>query len=213
MKTSKIKKVFILKAVPFSLICLISYLVFGCASSTEMRVSEFKFIYSGQDFILRSAYCPNNPKSCNQIIGSNFVAADLNQDRIIDEVINGEISISKAQTIYDYCLENLEKQGKVNQIDLGNSTYTFIENNITYEIKSFSSIKNIHFNQFSIKEKFHLTSFKIAVFVDNNADGKLDETLKGEISVSEAQAKYEMLIKKGLASHKLSKNNGFILSK
>ncbi|MBK8944650.1 MAG: hypothetical protein IPM32_05180 [Ignavibacteriae bacterium] len=213
MKTSKNKKEFLSKVVPFFLICLISYLIIGCASSSEMRVSEFKFNYSGQNYVLRSAYCPNNPKSCNQIIGSNFIAADLNQDRIIDEVINGEISISTAQNIYDYCLDALEKQGKVNQIDLGNTTFSFIENNTIYEIKSFSSIKSAHFNQFSIKEKFKIIEYKISVFVDNNADGNLDETLKGNITISEAQEKYKTIIEKGLKMNKLSKINGFILSK
>ena len=213
MKTLKINQLFHSNSFAISLFCFISFLISACASSSEMRVSEFKFNFEGENFLLRSAYCPSNPKSCNQIIGSNFIASDLNQDRIIDEVINGDLPISKAQSIYDYCLEALEKQGKVNQIDLGNSTFSYIENNITYEIKSFSSVKSNHFNQFSIKEKFRIVDYKISVFVDNNADGILDETLKGNFSISEAQKKYAMIIEKGLDSHKISKSNGFILSR
>ena len=79
-------------------------------------------------------YCPDNPQSCNHLIGNDFVAVDLNQDRIIDEIIRGDISKYEAQIIYDYSLELLEKENKLNQVrDKSNeSKYILTKLNFTF---------------------------------------------------------------------------------
>jgi hypothetical protein len=175
-----------------------------------MRVSEFKFTFEGQDYLLRSAYCPSNPKSCNQLICKSFVANDLNQDRIIDEVINSDIPISKVQKVYDYCLDALEKQGKINQIDYGNNIFTFTQDNYTFEIKTFTLATTNPFNQFTIRQHKGFYNSMVTVFVDKNADGTLDETLKGDFNISDAQKKYSNAIERGLQLNKLKKENDFI---
>ena len=187
-------------------------ILISCSSTSGMKVAEFKFTYQGQGYLLRSAYCPNNPKSCNQIICKDFVATDLNQDRIIDEVINGDMPISKVQEIYDYCLNELEKQGRINQIDLGNNIFTYTEENkFILDIKSFIIDSTNQFNQFTIKEKFGVTGLKITVFLDKDADGILDETLKGDVSINAGQKKYLEAIDKGLKRGKLKKVKNAIL--
>lgn len=213
MKTLKKQIVNQSRSISAIILSILSFTIFNCSSTADLRVSEFKFNYNGENYLLRSAYCPKNPRSCNQIIGPNFIASDMNQDRIIDEVINGNIEISKAQAIYDYCLDVLAKQGKVNEIDMGNKTFSFNEGNRSYEIKSFSSVKGNNFNQFSIKDNFHSGIGEISVFIDDNSDGTLDEILKGKIAISDAQNKYSMAIEKGLSAHNLSKVNGYILTK
>lgn len=213
MKSLKTQNVYHSKKVFVIILSFFSIYLFNCSSLSDLRVSEFKFNYNGENYLLRSAYCPKNPRSCNQIIGPNFIASDMNQDRIIDEVINGDIEISKAQTIYDYCLDVLAKQGKVNEIDMGNKTFSFSEGNKSYEIKSFSSVKGNNFNQFSIKDNFYSGINEISVYIDENSDGTLDEILKGKIAISEAQNKYSMVIEKGIIARKISKVNGYILTK
>ncbi len=188
-------------------------ILINCSSYSGMRVSEFKFTYQGQDYILRSAYCPNNPQSCNQIICKEFVANDLNQDRVIDEVVNSDIPISKIQEVYDYCLNALEKQGRINQIDFGNSTFTYTENSLILGIKTFVIDSTNQFNQFTIKEKYGFTGMKITVFLDKDADGKLDETLKGDFNFNTGQEKYTNAIDKGLREGRLKKINNAILCK
>ena len=72
-----------------------------------------------------SAYCPGNPESCNQLSSENFIAADLNQDRIIDEIISGDVTLGEVQEIYDYCLNLLESQNKLSQIKKEDKKYTY----------------------------------------------------------------------------------------
>ncbi|MCB0747786.1 MAG: hypothetical protein KDC90_10025 [Ignavibacteriae bacterium] len=202
---------FFLKPFSFILFFIIGFLLNSCASSKDLKVSEFNFIYDGNDYTIRSSYCPNNPKSCNQLIGKNFVAADLNQDRIIDKIIKGNIPLSKAQEIYDYCLNTLEKQGKVSQIDMKNSIYSFSEGVYIYEIKSFTTDNNNYFNQFIVKERAGFDEYDISLFLDKEADGTLDELLKGSYQMKLAQSKYKLVLEKGLADNKIKKINGSII--
>ena len=87
------KKVFrILSFFPviFSSVIFIS----GCVSS-DLQVSEFRFKYNNKDYIIRSSYCPDNPASCNQLIGNDFIAVDMNQDRIIDKINASKLESAK----------------------------------------------------------------------------------------------------------------------
>jgi hypothetical protein len=94
----------------FKIVSLFTFIIFtvltlnGCVSS-DLKISEFKFKYNDKDYIIRSAYCPDNTASCNQLIGNDFIAVDMNQDRIIDKINKGNVSLSEAQAIYDYSLD------------------------------------------------------------------------------------------------------------
>ena len=206
------KKVFrILSFFPviFSSIILIN----GCASS-DLQVSEFRFKYNNKDYIIRSSYCPDNPASCNQLIGNDFIAVDMNQDRIIDKINEGNITLAEAQEIYDYSLDLLKKQNKLNEVGRREKNYLITETNFNYEIKTFTPEIGRVFNEFKIIDKrLAWGKTEISLFLDENADGILNNVLRGKIPASEAQKKYEMTISKGLANNNLIKINGSIIIK
>lgn len=185
----------------------------GCFSS-ELKVSEFEFNYNNQNYIIRSAYCPNDPESCNQLMGNDFIAVDMNQDRVIDKILKGDITLSEAQTIYDYSLDILSKQGKINEINRESKKYLNKEDDYNFEMISFFPRSNSPFNEFKIFEKGNnLFNGHENIYVDNNADGTLDEILKGTMDIKEAQEYYSKQIEKGLGNNNLIKMDKFIIVK
>jgi hypothetical protein len=185
----------------------------GCYTS-ELKVSEFEFNYNNDNYIIRSAYCPDNPESCNQLIGADFIAVDMNQDRIIDDIIKGDITLSEAQEIYDYSLDILSKQGKINEINRESKKYLSEEDDYGLEMISFFPKSKSPFNEFKvIEQKNQFFNTREYIFVDNNADGNLDQLLKGSMKIKEAQKYYSILIKKGLENNNLIKTDEFIVVK
>lgn len=186
-------------------------IIYSCAAS-EMQVSEFEFNYNNENYLIRSAYCPNNPQSCNQLIGNGFIAVDMNQDRIIDNISKGDISLSQAQEIYDYCLTLLAREGKLNEIDRSTNKFTLRDIDFNYELSSFKPLTGSPFNEFAITDKGNKTNFQqIVILIDNDADGILDELVKGVLPLKEAQAHYDLVIEKGLNQGKIRKENGYMI--
>jgi hypothetical protein len=129
----------------------------------------------------------------------------MNQDRIIDKINQGDVSLSEAQDIYDYCLALLEKQNRLNEVRNTNDVYFHSELNYDYEIKSFFPSLSDSFNEFKITDKREGNNYKVSILLDTGADGKLDELLKGGILVKDAQVHYDKVISKGLSAKKLRK--------
>jgi hypothetical protein len=156
--------------------------------------------------MIRSAYCPGNPESCNQIIGNDLIAVDLDQDRIIDEIKKGNASLIEAQQIYDYCLNILESQNKLNKVSSTAERYFLSEAKFDYEIKTLYPKVNIPINEFTITDKrSSLGLYKISVFLDEGADGVLDKIIKGDFPLEEAQADYDRIILEGLSGKDLKR--------
>jgi hypothetical protein len=177
-----------------------------------MQVSEFKFIYEGNDYLIRSSYCPNNPRSCNQLVGKDFVAEDLNQDRVIDNVSKGNIPISQAQEIYDYCLSLLAEQGKINEVERATTKYTFKEDDFEFEISSFKPLSREPFNEFIITDKRSGSKLqKTSILIDDSADGQLDKLVKGGILLKDAQYHYGKVLEAGINQSKILKDNGYFV--
>ena len=195
---------------------VLSLLVFISISciSTELRIAEFEFQYKNVEYKIRSAYCPNNPESCNQLMSDKFTAIDINQDRIIDEIVGGNATLSEAQEIYDYCLKLLEDQNKLSQIKKEDKKYIFKDYEFNLEIHTLYPKTNMPLNEFTIADKRKgKVNYKISVFIDKDADGILDEWLKGKLQLNEAQLMYDKAIEKGLLDKKLMQINNTILVK
>jgi len=178
----------------------------SCSSSDQnLQVSGFRFTYDGNSYFIRSIYCPNNSESCNYLIGQNFKAVDFNQDRVIDKIVNGDVTIHEAQRIYSYALNILEKQNKLNVINKETEKfqYTITRPNIVFQITSFHLEKEGPFNQFRIVQKRGDLQQDISLFNDLKADGKLDEKLKGTFSIDNAQKYYKETIDEGIRANRI----------
>ncbi|MCW8850890.1 MAG: hypothetical protein OQJ81_12990 [Melioribacteraceae bacterium] len=187
-------------------------LALTCCISSELKISEFEFIYNNTKYKIRSAYCPGNPESCNQLSSENFIATDLDQDRIIDEIISGDVSLSEAQEVYDHCLNLLESQNKLSQISKEDKKYIFTDFEFNFEIQTLYPKTKMPLNEFTIADKRKgKVIYKVSVFMDNDADGILDELLKGDIELKEAQLMYKNVLEKGLATNNLEQINNNIV--
>lgn len=192
---------------------LLLFFIISCSSSEpNLKVAGFKFNYEGNDYFIRSIYCEDNIQSCNHLIGSDFQALDSNQDRIIDEITRGDIDKAEAQKIYDYSLDLLASENKLNEVRDPNEEPKFtIENpNIIFEITSFHKEGKEPYNQFKIIENRINVNDEISVFSDKLANGSLDEKLQGDYMLHEAQKLYEDIIQEGLNAKKISKINDVI---
>ena len=208
MKTSKLIVQY--KFIIFLLTILFLPFLTGC-HSPELKVSEYEFVYKGKSYVIRSSYCPDNPRSCNQLIGKDFIAVDINQDRIMDKIKKGNISLSEAQEIYDYSLNLLEKAGKLSEIEKDSKQYETSEGEFTFTIKTFSSNGDNHFAEFRITDRRSgLGQFKESIFIDDKADGNLDEIVKAGFVLEEAQKLYSKTIEKGIKQMKLEIDNGIL---
>jgi len=192
---------------------LLLLVCFSCTSSDQnLQVSGFRFAFEGNDYFIRSIYCPNNPQSCNHLIGKDFEAVDLNQDRIIDKIVKGDLTILEAQRIYSYSLDLLKKQNKLSEVNKSNEHFKFVleKTNIIFEITSFQPEIGDPFNQFKIVEKRVTVSNSISLFNDKNSDGNLEEKLDGTLSIMEAQKQYQETIEEGIKADRIEKVNGMI---
>jgi len=209
MKTSRVNS----NLIKSIFVIIFSTLLLTNCGANRLQIAEFDFVYNGSRYLVRSAYCPNNPKSCNHLIGDEFVAVDMNQDRVMDKVTKGDINLSEAQLIYDYCLNQLEKTGKINEVGKKSIEFVLNERDYTFKIKSLSN-GDKPFNQFTIEQlNSVLNESVISIFNDNNADGTLNEFLKGGILLDDAQKMYSRTIEKGLVQEKLYKLNENIFVK
>ena len=160
----------------------------SCSSSDpDLQVAGFRFTYEGNNYYIKSIYCPNNPKSCNHLISNDFEALDINQDRVIDKIIRGDATIAEAQRIYSYALNLLEEENRLSAIK--NNTeefiYTITKLNIHFEITSFTTEVGDPFNQFRVVQNRFGSEQDVSLFNDLKADGTLDEKLSGSFSLFE----------------------------
>ncbi|VAX15972.1 hypothetical protein MNBD_IGNAVI01-883 [hydrothermal vent metagenome] len=192
---------------PFFSIIFILLFSLSCSSSEQnLQVSGFRFTYDGNKYFIRSINnCPDNTQSCNYLIAQNFKAVDLNQDRVIDKIIRGDVTIHEAQKIYSYALNLLEKQNKLSVMNKEDEKfqYTITRPYIVFQITSFQTGKDNLFNQFRIVQKRGDSKQDISLFNDLKADGNLDERLKGNFSIDNAQKYYKETIDEGVRANRI----------
>ena len=194
------------------LLCI--FLLYGCAhQKPEVTVSQFKFDFNNSTYRIRSISSADKTQSYNEIIGEKFMAADYDQDRVIDSILFGEVSLGQAQQVYEYGLNEVSKEKKLHVRNPNTNRYLHEKNDIQLEIRSFRPANGQPFNEFKITDNRPFVHPEITVIVDHNADGNLDEVLKGSVSLEKAQAKYEEAITAGLQKGELVKVNGMILVK
>jgi hypothetical protein len=183
--------------------------LFSCANTIPKPiVAHYSFEYKNQTYRIRSISSKNGEESLNELIGRNFMAVDLNQDRIVDRIIIGDAPLSKVQEIYEYGLNLLSQQGKLAEHKGDANHYVVAESCCVFEIKGFQ-IKNANpFNEFIVNENPNTNQSLIMVGIDQNADGMLDILVKGKTTLERLQHQYEETLRKGLAGNKIRKSQG-----
>lgn len=192
------------------LVCLTS--IFSCqTTNSKIIVSHYRYDMDDNSFRIRSVNCQNEGECYNELIGENFIAVDFNQDRIIDRIVMGDADISNVQQIYEYGLNLLSRENKLEEHVSEVRQYVQEEPCCKYEIKSFRLKDTAPFNQL-ILIKDHNTAFpQTTAAIDQDADGTLDMLLKGDVSLKQMQSKYDSMIQQGLENSTLIRKDGKIL--
>ena len=206
---NRFKKVLI----PIVGIILLILLFFNCASQKPVRsVSQYSYDLDNEAYYIRSVVDNDKGESWNELIGENFTAIDMDQNQTIDRIASGDISLADAQKIYETGLKQLSLENKLKVKLPLNNKYVFQNDEFNYEIKSFLPTNAQPFNEFKIVTK-HPVNPEVVVYVDHQADGVLDEILKGSMPIEKAQEKYSEMIKVGLQKGKLIQVNNTITVK
>lgn len=198
----------------FTGIVLSILLLCSCAQE-ELRVkaSQYRFNLNTETYRLRSITSEDESKFYNELIGPNFMAVDFDQDRILDCILLGEASLDEAQAVYEHGLNELSKENKLQLRMPTAKRYLQESDDLRLEIISFQRTNGQPFNEFKMTGTRQMVSPLVNVFVDRNADGTLDEVLKGAIALEKAQAQYTQMIETGLQQQALIRANGMILVK
>ena len=195
------------------LICGI-LLLGGCATEKhQVRVSKFHcFSCDGEEFRIRSVYSDHNGMSYNELIGPYFVAKDLDQNGIIDHIEIGDAVLKDVQRVYEEGIAYLTHNQKIRQSKGVLRLFTYSVGMHDYQVISFQSGEEEFFNEFKIVRR-NLYKNEISILKDQGADGHLDEVLKGDLPIEEAQAKYIEMLEKGLENGKLIRQGDMVLVK
>jgi hypothetical protein len=203
-----------LKSAVFAAALLILFALGGCANQRpQLHASQYRFNYSDEAYRLRSISSVDTTEFYNELVGANFVAVDFDQDRILDRILLGEVSLTEAQKIYEHGLEQLAKANKLEVRVPRVNRYVHEKNDFQIEIRSFRPANAQPFNEFVITDNRPVACPETIVIVDHRADGTLDEVLKGTATPAEFQPQYAKAIEAGLQKGELLKVNQTILVK
>jgi hypothetical protein len=189
-------------------------LLYGCAhQQPQLSASQYKFTLKDENYRLRSISSTYRTESYNELVGENFLAADFDQDGILDRILLGEVSLAEAQRIYEYGLDRVTKENKLQVRIPSVNRYVHESNDFLVEIISFRPANAPPLNEFKIIDQRPSACPESVISVDQNADGTLDDVLKGLAALEKIQTQYAEAIKAGLQKGALVKTNGAILVK
>jgi hypothetical protein len=189
--------------------------VFCSCASTKPTVTaaQYSFTLNNEMYRIRSIISSDNSLSYNELLSNNFLAIDFDQDRVIDRITIGNVELAEAQKIYDYGLMMLSQENKLQERSPENHKYVQDDPDFYIEIKTFRPTGSSPFNEFKIMAKKPTITADITVALDENADGTLDQILKGTKMLAKVQEKYTRAIETGLRQNYLIKTNDMILVK
>ena len=194
------------------LILLILFFTDSCTTLKPLTTaSYFRFSLDDDSYRIRSVRSVEEGNSYNELIGTDFVATDYDQDGIIDKVVLGDKDLSKIQQIYDYGINMLVDKNKLKYCTVETVDYMQENSEYDYQVKSFRPDGEEPFNEFKIIRKYVLSDGDV-VMIDRKADGILDEVLKGPADeINDIQERYTYVLNTGLEKKKLVKEGETIL--
>ena len=182
-------------------------LFFNCAhQKVQTKVSQFRFVFNQQSYRILSVNSAEDGHSYNEIVGEKLLARDLDQDGILDSILLGDVTLQEAQAAYEHGLQNATTRTKM-PVDQHVNRMEYETDNMLFELRSFQHANAEPFNEFIITDYQHRVFAQLTVVIDENADGKVDQIVKGSMPLSEAQVYYEKVIQYGLARGQLMRTN------
>ena len=203
------------KTVPATAAFLLSaFVLHGCApQQPRLNASQYRFKYHDQAYRIRSISPETKAGAYNELIGEDLVAADFDQDQILDRIVLGDVNLSAAQKIYEYGLAKLRQENKLQVQAVSVKRYMHEGCDFTLEMTSFRPAAAPPFNELRMMDKRQPSEAQAIVLIDHDADGRLDAILKGTVNLEQAQAQYAEIIATGLRAGRLIRSEHAILVK
>lgn len=187
------------------LLFLSSTIICSCAAQKDLaRKSMYSFAINEQVFQITSF----NTESGE---GTNFLsevgdagetllkARDLDQDGTIDIILKGSWSLFEANLIYNKGIASAKAAGNFTE-RTSLRTFEFQTPSNLFTIKSYSTGSQNVSNLFIILDKNTNSEF---IFLDSNADGKLESVEKGTFSLDEAEVLYGKVLNEGISRRQI----------
>lgn len=191
---------------------LLTLLLTGCATVTPgVKIYQYQFELDDETYRIRSIDSADDKLASNELIGSSFLAVDYDQDGVLDQVTVGDKDLHEVQQIYEHGINDLSRKNKIQERNPQNHRFIVESQGFLLEIRSFRPENAPPFNEFKIHQRYVKQNPVVAVAIDQNADGMLDQRIKGTQRLEEIQAQYSMAIDAGLRQEALGKTDSQIL--
>jgi hypothetical protein len=182
-------------------IIVIATILLGCgATRPKVEVGRYSFNYEGKIYHIESL----TPKSQE---GYNFLilkeddklllrALDKEQDGILDKMLSGDISLEKANEIYQQGILLGRTRGQVRKRDF-TRLYTTSDRLNNYILKTYILAVGEVYNRLTISSRS--ISEEETVVLDLDADGNLNKIERGSDNLLHYQNIYKRILDQGMA--------------
>lgn len=193
------------------IIFLIVIFLIGCAAQNKMRYGMFDFTYGGKDYQIES-YTPSNGSGNNFLVlkdGKKIIlkAIDKEQNGYIDKILVGDISLSEAREIYTHGLQKCSLSGNM-ETKTFKKSFSNEDIRNRYFVVTYSMNSNEVYNKFTVIKKIYMDINNELIFIDNFADGTLNEVIKGSANIDDYQDIYKNILEKGIKFGGINKVEG-----
>ncbi len=190
-----------MKSSKMFLVLMIIIFLIGCAAQNKIRYGVYNFSYEGKDYKIES-YTPPTGNGNNFLVlkeGNDIIlkAIDKEQNGYIDKILRGDVPLQKVREIYSNGLQKCSKSGKI-ETKYSEKSYMFEDVGNKYFLATYTINPNEVYNKFTILKKYDVDRIKELVFIDDLADGTLDEVISGMATADEYQNLYKNVLEKGV---------------
>ena len=185
-------------------LCILAFssaIICSCATQKDFaRKSVYSFSIDEQAFQITS-FNTTSGEGTNFLSQTNeagttiLKARDLDQDGTIDIILKGSWTLFEANLIYNEGITSAKADGNFTE---RTSLRTFEFQTVTnlFIVKSYSTGPQNVSNLFIILDK---TTSMESIFLDSNADGKLESVEKGTFNFEEAAELYTKVLNEGIS--------------
>lgn len=191
-------------------IIVIMTIIIGCgATRAPIKSKSFSFQHEGTTYYIESM-TPQKKEGYNMLIHKErnqimFRAIDKEQDGMINEVVQGNISLREADAIYKKGIATAKVSGNFKKRKYLRAYRTSDLFN-DYELSTFILTVGETYNRLAIVNKKTLDEETIVV--DLTADGQLNKMKKGSENMAYYQKLYQKILDWGLKEGMVIKTDG-----